>query len=272
MIRLGLLILSVMGAAQVYAVAPVSHRDQHMVFSRGPVQAAASQAYHQQLEQLAQQGKLDSNPQLLKHIRFLCSKLIAQAIRLKPVAVGWPWEVHITSDPDVAAYSMAGGKLMVSTKFISQYKLSDEELSVALAHEIGHVIAEHVREQVSMAALMNKSVPLHARKVADVINAMQSDISIFLRLQPLSRLQEMEADDIGIELAARAGIPPSAVISFYRKLAQTDDRGHSIFDTHGSAAQRVRFVDSMADYARPVYEASQNSRALPNYVFATADQ
>ncbi len=272
MIRLWLLILSMVGVAQVYAAAPVSNRDQQMVFQRGPVQAAAAKAYHQQLERLAEQGELDPNSKLLKHIRSLCSPLIAQAIRLKPVAVGWPWEVHITSDPNIAAYSMAGGKLLVSTKFIAHYKLSDQELSVALAHEIGHVIAEHVREQVSMAALMNESVPLHARKVADVINAMQSDISIFLRLQPLSRLQEMEADDIGIELAAHAGIPPSAVISFYRKLAQSDDSGQSIFDTHGSVAQRVRFVDSMANYAWPVYKASQSARSLPNYVFATAGQ
>lgn len=271
MIRSWIMILSVVYVAQVDGAVPVSNRDQHMVFPRGPVQAVAAKAYHQQLEQLAGKGELDSNPQTLTRIRNICSQLIAQAIRLKPVSVGWPWEVHITSDPNVAAYSMAGGKLMVSTAFIAHYKLSDEELAVAMAHEIGHVIAEHVREQVSMAALFNKSVPLHARKVADVVNAMQSDIGIYLRLQPLSRLQEMEADDIGIELAARAGIPPSAIVSFYGKLAQGDS-SQSIFDTHGSVTQRVRFVDSMANYAKPVYEASRHATTLPNYVFANANQ
>lgn len=271
MIRSWLLILGMIGAAQIHAAVPVTGREQQMVFPRGPVQAAAATAYHQQVEQLAERSELDTEPQLLMHIRTLCSQLIAQAIRLKPDVAGWPWELHITSNPDVAAYSMAGGKLLVGTQFITHYKLNDRELSVALAHEIGHVIAEHVREQVSMAALLNTSVPLRARKAVDVINAMQSDISIFLRLQPLSRLQEMEADDIGIELAARAGIPPSAVISFYGKLAQTGS-GQSIFDTHGSVAQRVRFVDSMASYAGPVYEASQHAGSLPGYVFAHAGQ
>jgi predicted Zn-dependent protease len=165
---------------------------------------------------------------------------------------------------------MGGGKLLVGTYYIKHYKLSNDELAVALAHEIGHVIAEHVREQVSAAARFNTSVPLRTLKVADVINAMQSDISVFLRLQPLSRLQEMEADDIGIELVARAGIPPAAVVSFYSKIAK-DDNGPSLFNTHGSVAQRVRFVDSMANYARPVYEASRDAKILPNYTFANTD-
>jgi Zn-dependent protease with chaperone function len=271
MIRFCLMILSLLCTTPAFAGVPVSGREQHMFFSRAAVQMVAAKAYHKEVSRLAEQHELDKNLQVLRRVRRLCSHLIAQAIRLKPVAAGWPWEVHITSDPEVAAYSMGGGKLMVGTHFISSYKLSDDELAVALAHEIGHVIAEHVREQVSVAARFNKSVPLHTRKVADVVNAMQSDISVFLRLQPLSRLQEMEADDIGIELAARAGIPPAAVVSFYSKLAHSDG-GQSLFNTHGSIAQRVKFVDSMAKYAEPMYRASRGAKLLPNYTFADAKQ
>lgn len=267
MIRPGLIILSLLCAMPVFSGVPLTNREQQMVFPRGPVQAAAAQAYHQELTRLSGLGEVDTNTHVLQRVRRICSHLIAQAILLKPVAASWPWEVHITSDQQVAAYSMGGGKLLVSTYFIDSYHLSDQELTVALAHEIGHVIAEHVREQVSMAALLNTSVPLHARKVEDVISAMQSDISIFLRLQPLFRLQEMEADDIGIVLSARAGIPPSAIISFYNKIAQTDT-GQSLFDTHGPNAQRVKFVDSMADYAGTIYEASRSAKTLPGYAFA----
>ena len=270
MMRLYLMILSLFCTAQVFAGAPVTGRDQHMFFSLAAVQMEAAKAYHQEVLRLSGHHELDNDAQALREGRRICSHLIAQAIRLKPVAANWSWEVHITSDPEVTAYSMAGGKLLVGTQFIKSYKLSNDELAVALAHEIGHVIAEHVREQVSDAARFNTSVPLRTIKVADVINAMQSDISVFLRLQPLSRLQEMEADDIGIELAARAGIPPEAVVSFYAKIAK-DDNGQSLFNTHGSVAQRVRFVDSMASYAKPVYEASRGARILPNYKFANAE-
>jgi len=273
MVRYGLVVLIVFFTSSVLVIipstgradVPVSGRVQHMKFTRAPVQSAAAQSYHRKLSRLAARGMLDTDVRALNRIRRICGHLIAQAIRLKPIVATWPWEVHITSDPQVAAFSMGGGKLMVGTQFIASYKLSDDELAVALAHEIGHVIAEHVREQVSLAASFEPVLPNRTLKVADVINDMESDISVFLRLQPLSRLQEMEADDIGIELAARAGVPPSAVTSFYTKLSR-DDTGQSLFDTHGPSQQRVQFVESMANYARPVYEASRRSR-LPIYQF-----
>lgn len=272
MFRSWLVVVILLSSGPLFAAVPVTGRVQHMIYSRSQVQAVAARAYHQQIARLADKGELDTNPRILRRVRKICSRLIAQAVQLKPVAANWAWEVHITSDPDVAAYSMGGGKILVGTRFLAKYKLNDKELAVVLAHEIAHVIAEHVREQVSMAASFNKSIPPRSRKVADVISSMQSDISIYLRLQPLSRLQEMEADDIGIELAARAGIPPTAVVSFYTKLERYGSANTSIFNSHGSIAQRVKFVDSMAYYARPVYEASRRIKLLPNYRFDTASR
>lgn len=267
MIRTWLFLLCLLSSLPTMAAVPLTGRVQLMLYSRAQVQAVAAAAYHKHIALLASKGELDTNQKALHRVRRICSRLIAQAIRLKPVAAHWGWEVHVTSDPSVAAYSMAGGKILVGTHFLSSYKLTDNELAVVLGHEIGHVIAEHVREQVSMAASFNKSIPPRSRQVSDVISAMQSDISIYLRLQPLSRLQEMEADDIGIDLAAHAGIPPAAVVSFYAKLAQHNKGVVSIFNSHGSIAKRVRFVDSMASYAGPVYRASRHTKFLPSYRF-----
>lgn len=267
MMKCVFLLFCLLGSIPAMAAVPLTGRVQHMIYSRAQVQAVAAVAYHRRIEQLAKKGELDTNLKTLHRVRRICSRLIAQAIRLKPVAAHWAWEVHITSDPSVAAYSMSGGKILVGTHFITSYKLSNNELAVVLAHEIGHVIAEHVREQVSMAASFNKSIPPQKRKVSDVISDMQSDISIYLRLQPLCRLQEMEADDIGIDLAAHAGVPPAAIISFYAKLAQHNRHVVSIFNSHGSITKRIRFVDSMASYAGPIYRASHHAHLLANYQF-----
>jgi len=255
-------------AAPVFAGVPVTGRIQHMLYPRAQVQSVAARAYHQEMMHLAAKGQLDADQQALRRVRRICSRLIAQAIRLQPVAAHWDWEVHITTSADTNAYSMAGGKLLVGTDFLRRYHLSDNELAVVLAHEIAHVIAEHVREQVSVAASFNKSLPPKSRKIADVIEDMQSDMSVYFRLMPLSRLQEMEADDIGIELAARAGITPSAVISFYAKLANDHAADNSLFNTHGAVAQRIKFVNSMASYAEPVYQVYRNNGVQPLYRFA----
>jgi Zn-dependent protease with chaperone function len=249
----------------VLAEAPVTGRDQPMRFSRAAVQAIAAKSYRAELAHLARQDKLDTDKKTLQRIRRISGRLIAQAILLKPEAAHWSWEIHLTSDPQVAAYSMSGGKLLISTHFIKQYRLTDDELAVALAHEVGHVIAEHVREQMSVAASFEAPVPNRQIKAGDVVNSMESDIGIFFSLQPLSRLQELEADDIGIELAARTGVAPSAATSFYGKIGR-DSGGQSILDTHGPSYQRTEFIKSMVNFARPVYEASRGKH-LPAYAF-----
>ncbi|MEJ2061123.1 MAG: M48 family metallopeptidase [Gammaproteobacteria bacterium] len=267
MVRLLVVAAFLLSTSSVLADVPVTGRSQHMLFSRAAVQAAASKAYHQKLVHFASLHELDNDKATLERVRRISSRLIAQAVFLKPEAADWPWEVHITSDPEVAAFSMAGGKLLVGTHFIQAYHLNDDELGVVLAHEIGHVIAEHVREQISMAAEFDPPPPGRTLKVADVINEMNSDIAVYLQLMPLSRLQETEADDIGVELAARSGIPPVEIKRFYAKITRAGTR-QSLFDTHGSSRQRAAFASSMANYAEPEYEASLKSR-LPDYVFGS---
>ena len=257
--RILLLALTLAATPPTFADVPVNGRAQSMRFSRAQMQTVAAEAYDQTLARLSAHGALDTDPKTLRRVRRICNRLVGQALILKPMASAWPWEVHITTSPQIAAYSMAGGKLLVSRRFIDNYRLSDDELAVALAHEITHVIAEHVREQVSLAASFAVPVPGRQSQIRDVIEAMNSDIRIYLGLQSLSQLQELEADDIGIELAARSGVAPTAIRSFYRKITSGATE-QSLFDTHGSSSQRWAFVNSMAAYAGLEHEASRRGR------------
>jgi predicted Zn-dependent protease len=252
-------------AHAVYASVPVTGRAQKMCVPLAPVQAAAARAYARRLAKLKARGMLDTNTQILHRVRRLGARLIAQAIALRPAAAKWKWEIHVTNDPQVAAFAMSGGKILVGTHFIDKYQLSDPELAVALGHEIGHVIAEHVREQVCAASTLDPPPPGLKRSVADVIHLMDFDLTVYLRLQPLSRLQEAEADDIGVELAARSGVSPAAIRSFYSKITRGPDV-RSVFNTHGSSKQRRAFVMSLAAYAAAPYRESRREM-LPQYAF-----
>jgi predicted Zn-dependent protease len=260
-----LLMLLLLGAGTVHAAVPVTGRAQHFTFSSEQVRDVAARAYRAKLARLRHRGQLDTDRGTLIRVRRIAARLIAQAIELKPEAAGWHWDVHVTSDPEVAAFSMAGGKLLIGSHFINANHLTDGEISVAMAHEIGHSIAEHVREQLSAVAGFDPAPPGRTLTVRDVINSMDSDIAVYLRLQPLSRLQELEADDIGVELAARSGVPPTAIKSFYGKITRRDV-GQTLFDSHGPVGQRREFAISMADYAESTYEASKKHQ-LPTYAF-----
>jgi predicted Zn-dependent protease len=261
-VLLALLLMLEEGVAAT--VVPINGRQQHMVFTAAQVQAIATAAYDKRLRELTRQGKLDRNPALVERVRRIAGRIITQAIVLKPEAAQWAWEIHTTGGDRTDAYCMAGGKILVGDTFLEDERFTDDELAALLGHEIAHTIAEHVREQLSAVPDLS---PAYAHfGVDDVIAVLGWDLSVTLKLAPLSRLHELEADDIGIYMAAKAGYDPQALLEFYRKLGHLD-RGNDFFNSHGANDQRVQAVESLATYAEPLYKASLAAHREPGFVF-----
>ena len=74
---------------------------------------------------------------------------------------------------------------------------------------------------------------------------------------PNSRLQETEADRIGLELSARAGYNPEAAITLWQKMsAQSGSKPAEFFSTHPSDAHRISELRALVPQVRPYYEAA----------------
>ena len=258
--------LSLLAAFPALAGAPVTGRHQTFSFTRVDVQRVAATAYNKLVADARRHGRLDRDTVTLNRLQRIADRIIAQAVKLKPAAAQWHWELHLTSDPDVSAFCMAGGKLMVGSHFIQSYHLSDAELAVVLGHEVGHAIAEHVREQVSAVLLQHPRNP--NRNLDDVIAEMNSDIGTYLRLAPLSKIQEQEADRIGIRLAAMAGFPPSAALEFYAKLAQDEHRhpGRSLFNTHLPGVVRRQAAKAIVADVEHYYHSDVRNAVVHDYL------
>ncbi len=233
-----LLLLAASASAQV----PESGRWQELTFSPDEVDASMEDRYIDRTVELAAAGKLDEDRKLLARVRYISAELIRVAIELKPQAAQWQWEVHTTSDPEIDAICMAGGKILVGSAFVRQLALTDGELATLLAHEVAHVVAEHPRETLSEALLLNRfpAVPL------DVVMArLDSDLSLQIRLSKLSSLQESEADQLGMVLAHRAGWAADDMVSFYRKLGE-GERAALVSSAYPASASRLSMAKGMA--------------------------
>jgi predicted Zn-dependent protease len=240
---------------------PVTAREQVLAFDATELHLLAATAYADALKQNKQAHQLDHDALLLRRSRSVAGRLIAQAVRLKPEAADWKWELHVTASTEVDATSMAGGKLLLGASFIRSHALNDDELAILIGHEIGHAIAEHVREAATAVLKRN---PKHAqRELGDVLAEMDYDMATYLQLMPLSRTQEIEADQIGVRLAAMAGFQPSAAIGFYRKLAEAEAGDQSsVFNTHASPHLRLRIAPALVADSRRFY---QNAHAASGY-------
>jgi len=230
-------------ARAAFAQVPETGRWQNFTFTHDAVHEYAASRYREVLAELHAKGVLDDTPAVAERVSGIAETLIRSAIALKPAAAAWQWEIHTTSDPAWDASCMGGGKLLVGTKFIEQLHLDDGELATLLGHEIAHALAEHQREELSETALLDPTHP--AIDIDTVALRLETDLTVQIRLARLSRIQENEADQLGMILVNKAGWPIIDMVGFYQKLLDADPPTFRAW-SHPSAAARLNMAQILA--------------------------
>lgn len=256
-ILLGLagLVLANISKAQVVQTG----RYQTFSYSQAELHQEAERRYHEVLQESARFYQLNQDRPRLHQLRQLGHSLILAAANWRPEILDWDWELHLSSQPDLQALCMAGGKLLVNPDFLDRLALTPGETSVLLAHEIAHALAEHHREELSEARAINQ-VP--GDELALIWERLDSDLRLQIKLATLSYLQEQEADQIGMLLALEAGVPVLEIISFYRKLAQQEQAADTpkvnFQNTHPASRSRLSMalgVGKLWQVTKPLAQA-----------------
>lgn len=238
-------------------------RTQRMAVSSEEIEAASARAYQQMLQQAAAKGALDRDPAQLARVRAVAARLIAQTGAFRPDARRWQWETHVFDSPQINAFAMAGGKIGIYSGLLERLALTDEELAAVIGHEMAHALREHVREQISLQAVQQLPVAilgaLTGNEALAQLGDMVADVTLGL---PRSRQAELEADRIGVELAARAGYDPRAAITLWRKMqAQPGRAGPPEFlSTHPSPGDREAELARAAELVMPLYRQAVAGR------------
>ncbi|MEO8249991.1 MAG: M48 family metallopeptidase [Burkholderiales bacterium] len=231
-------------------------RTQRMAISAEQIDAAADKSYDQMLSEARTKGKLNQDSQMVARVRRISQRLIAQVGSFRPDALQWKWEINLFQSDDVNAFCMAGGKIGVYSGLITKLDLTDDELAAVLGHEIAHALREHVREQVS--AQYAQQIPLlvlGAVTGSDALTQLGGMVTQVTLGLPRSRQAEREADDIGVELAARAGYDPRAAIGLWQKMEKLGGaKGPEFLSTHPSNASRQQDLAEAAQVVMPLYQ------------------
>jgi len=243
---------------------PVTGRSQLMIVSEEQAQTASVQAYAKTVSDAQTKRRLDTNTQRTARVRAITDRLVAQARVLAPSSAGWGWEMHVIDDPNVNAWCMPGGKMAVYTGLIDRLAPSDDELAQVIGHEISHALLQHGREQMSRAVATN--VALQAGSIATGVNLTGLETVAMVALElPNSRGAELEADKVGIELAAKAGYDPQAAVTLWQKMAQLSGgaRPPQWLSTHPSDEARIAQLRGLVPKMMPYYEATRAEERRP---------
>ena len=234
-------------------------RKQLMLVSENQAISASRQAYAQEMGKYQKEGKLVSDPKVLERVRKITERLVAQAVKMRPDSAQWQWSVQVIDDPKtVNAWCMAGGRMAIYTGLILKVDPTDDELAQVMGHEIAHALANHTAERMSTAMAANAGI-IAAGLMSDnpgqamALAAAAATVAIKL---PNSRTSENEADQIGIELAARAGYDPRAAITLWQKMAKVGGGAPPEFlSTHPSDATRQERLSALVPKMMPYYQA-----------------
>ncbi len=156
--------------------------------------------------------------------------ILQREINLRVRGYTFEWEVNVVREPQVNAFCLPAGKVAVFTGLLDVTGGDDGFLATVLAHEMAHALAHHASERV----------------------ARERSASGILRSLAYGRMQEEEADHIGVFLMAFAGYDARKAPAFWERMRRAGGgRGRTpeIFSDHPSDESRVRALAAQAPRA-----------------------
>jgi predicted Zn-dependent protease len=260
---------------------PVTGRSQFIVVSERQAIGESSVAYNSMMGQLGKKKQIEASGARVDKVREITDKLIAQAVRFRPDTASWNWQVEVINDPKtVNAFCMAGGKMAIYTGMWEQLKATDDEIAQVMGHEIGHALANHTQERMSVAMGVGVGTTLAAIVLQGATGSRSGDSLVLTGVQlaaitaialPNSREGESEADQIGIELAARAGYDPRAAVTLWDKMGKLSagKAPPQFLSTHPSAETRANRLKELVPRVDAYYQqAKANPPQSPKFLAA----
>jgi predicted Zn-dependent protease len=243
---------------------PITGRSQLHLISSADLNALSFQQYSEFL----QQNKLSTdvqNTNMVKSVGLKIQKAVENYFaqhNLSNDLKGYAWEFNLIESPEVNAWCMPGGKVVVYTGILPITE-NETGLAVVMGHEISHAVAQHGAERMSQGLMQElggvalsvaiQNEPQTTQNIFMTAYGVGSTIGVML---PYSRTQESEADRLGLIFMAMAGYNPNAALDFWTRMSQSNTGGSppEFLSTHPSYQTRIADLKSYMPEALQYYK------------------
>ncbi|MDB5310118.1 MAG: putative Peptidase Ste24p [Gemmataceae bacterium] len=226
-------------------------RDQPLALSPAEEQEVGRKAYQQVMSELGDRVLPANSPEAAR-VRRVVERLahaaeiepLQREIKLRVQGYQFEWNVKVVRDSQANAFCLPGGRIFVFTGILPVIGERDDALATVLAHEMAHALAHHASERV-------------ARE--------QQAGGNFLRGLSYDRMQESEADHIGVFIMTFAGYDPDEAVAFWERMRQAHAGGArpEWLSDHPSDEHRIRALREWVPKARAAKKAFDEGRIVP---------
>jgi predicted Zn-dependent protease len=222
----------------------------------------------QQYDDVLKKSKLSNDPakvHMVKRVGERIASATEQFFKEKGMESeirNYKWEFNLIEDDSVAnAWCMPGGKVAVYTGILPITQ-NDTGLAVVMGHEISHAIAKHGNERMSQQLLaqlgavgLSAALSSNPGATSDIFMAaygLGANVGVLL---PYSRVQESEADHIGLILMAKAGYDPREAVPFWKRMNEKGgSRPPEFLSTHPAPETRIKEIEAEIPEAMKYYK------------------
>ena len=249
------------------ATVPVTGRRQLVVI---PSSTMLSMSF-QQYDEFLKSNKLSNNKEQIELVSRVGSR-IQKAVEqyfaeenMSDALKNYDWEFNLVESPQVNAWCMSGGKVVVYTGILP---ITQDEagLAVVMGHEVAHAVAKHGNERLSQSiatqmggmalAIALQEKPEKTRQLWMSAFGIGTQFGVIL---PYSRLHESEADHLGLIFMAMAGYNPHNAVGFWERMAEMKGgkAPPEFVSTHPSDKTRIRKIKASLPAAMQYYKKSK---------------
>jgi len=246
---------------------PITGRSQLNLVSGSSMLAMSFQQY----DQFLKEHKVSSNKQQTAMVQRV-GKRIQVAVEqyfassgLQGHLTDYKWEFNLVEDKQVNAWCMPGGKVVVYTGILPVAK-DEAGLAVVMGHEIAHAIAEHGSERMSQEMLakmggvaLSTALSTQAAATQQLWMSVYGAGSQYGAILPYGRMQESEADHLGLIFMTMAGYDPDVAISFWERMAAGNggQAPPEFLSTHPASATRIANIRRLIPEVKRNYGAKR---------------
>lgn len=224
----------------------------------------------QQYEEFLKNNKLSTDRGQISQVRTVGGKIQKMvehymiANNIADELADYRWEFNLIDSEEKNAWAMPGGKVVVYSGILPITR-NDAGLAVVLGHEIAHIIAKHGNERMSRELVTQMGGVALSTALAQKPEATQK---LWMKafgigtqvgfLLPYSRIQENEADHLGLLFTAMAGYNPVEALNFWERMSR-ENSGQTPpewLSTHPSDATRINNIRAMIPEVMPYYRQS----------------
>jgi predicted Zn-dependent protease len=243
---------------------PISNRKQMNLIPESEMVSMGLTSYREFLSQNPPTPSNDADAQLVKRVGGKIQNAVTTYMNQNKMGSrisGYKWEFNLVKSNEVNAWCMPGGKVVVYSGLLPVTQ-DEPSLAIVMGHEIAHAVARHGNERMSQQLLtqaggvaLNVALAEKPEQTKAIFNTAYGAGTTVGVLLPFSRLQETEADKLGLIFAAMAGYDPHVAPQFWQRMASKGGaKPPELLSTHPSDQTRIKNLNAFMPTALKYYK------------------